>query len=152
MTTSRRTIVIRGATALVGFLMFSLVAGFVAGYLAATGVTVPGAVAFWILTPVAIALMAGSMWIGALWMRSIDEAAREAHKAAWYWGGTGGMAVGGVLMILSYLPGAEAVKIAAWMPGRADPAAYATTGALALMGLMMIGYVIVWAWWWLARR
>ena len=39
-----------------------------------------------------------------------DEAAREAHKAAWYWGGSGGMAVGGVLICLATLPQAGVIS------------------------------------------
>ena len=112
----------------------------------------PNGAAFWILVTVAVFIMAASIGLGALWMNSIDEAAREAHKAAWYWGGSSGMAVGGVLIILAGLPMARTVDIPAFFVGRDDPAVYAASGAMAMMLLMLLGYTIVWAWWWMARR
>ena len=81
-----------------------------------------------------------------------DEAAREAHKASWFYGGTGGLAVGGVFIILASTPPAARLTLPAWFDGRTDPAAYAATGAVGLMTLMLIGYGVVWGWWWLARR
>ena len=86
------------------------------------------------------------------WMRSIDEAAREAHKSAWFWGGCGGMAVGGVFFILASIPPAAALEIPSWFSGRTDPAAYAATGGGALALLMVVGYTLAWAWWWWKRR
>ena len=85
-------------------------------------------------------------------MARIDEAAREAHKASWFYGGSGGLAVGGVFIILASTPPAARLTLPAWFDGRTDPAAYAATGAVGLMALMLIGYGVVWGWWWLARR
>src|SRR5688572_10197530 len=48
---------------------------------------------FWLVAGIAVACMAGAQAITIGWMRAIDEAAREAHKSAWFWGGCGGMAV-----------------------------------------------------------
>ncbi|MNF16570.1 hypothetical protein D3C80_2196450 [compost metagenome] len=62
------------------------------------------------------------------------------------------MAVGGVLVIMASLPQAAAINIPAWYSERTDPAAYAATGAFAMLTLMLIGYTIAWAWWWLGRR
>ncbi|CAN5201455.1 hypothetical protein BH10PSE1_BH10PSE1_10800 [soil metagenome] len=153
MAVSRKTIVLRCVGAVAGFLAFAFIAGGVIGYLDASGVVLElGTIAFWFAALVAVTVMVAAIWVGALWMRSIDEAAREAHKAAWYWGGSSGMAVGGVLMILAILPGAGSVALPVVMDGRTDPAIYAATGAFALMILMLIGYGVVWAWWWLARR
>ncbi|MNE97170.1 hypothetical protein D3C80_1954760 [compost metagenome] len=85
-------------------------------------------------------------------MSSIDEAAQEAHKWAWFWGGSSGMAVGGVLVIMASLPQSAMIQIPAWYSDRTDPAAYAATGAFAMLTLMLIGYTVAWAWWWLGRR
>lgn len=136
---------------IVASLVALFIAGIVVGYLGAHGTIDPDKVRVWVMTPFAVLVMIGSLWIGAAWMRSIDEAAREAHKAAWYWGGTGGMSIAGVFMTLGVLPGAETVD---WpgLYGRTDPAAYAISGAFALMGAMLLGYTVVWCWWWWSRR
>ena len=125
--------------------------GYLVGHLSASaGVGLDKAM-IWGIGIFAVIVMAGAILVGTLWMRSIDEAAREAHKAAWYWGGSGGMAAGGVLMILSFLPQAANISIPSFLSGRTDPAAYAVTGAVGMMSIMMIGYLIVWAWWWIVR-
>ena len=100
----------------------------------------------------AVLMMALALWLGFAWMVRIDEAAREAHKAAWYYGGSVGLAVGGVFIVLATAPPAERFVIASPFDGRTDPAAYAAAGALGMMALMLIGYAVVWGWWWLARR
>ncbi len=153
MTATRRKTVFRIAGAGALLMAAALIGGGVIGYLGAadSGFDTSRA-SFWLMGAIATVLMIGSLAFGVVWMRSIDEAAREAHKAAWYWGGSGGMALGGVGIILSTLPGAETWRIPALLDGRTDPAAYAAVGALGITLLMMIGYTIVWAWWWLARR
>lgn len=100
----------------------------------------------------AVAVMIGAFGIGVVWMRAIDEAAREAHKSAWYWGGSAGMALGGVLLILAILPQAATVELPLWLNGRNDPVAHAVTGAFGLMLFMVTGYSVAWAWWWWKRR
>lgn len=153
MVISRKSIMLRCVGAVVSFLILAFVAGVVIGYLKASGVALDvGTIAFWFAAAFAVVVMVGAIWVGALWMRSIDEAAREAHKAAWYWGGSSGMAVGGVLMILAMLPGADSAPLPTLFEGRTDAAAYAATGAFGLMTLMVTGYGIVWVWWWLVRR
>jgi hypothetical protein len=142
--------------ALVGLIALGLVsyaAGWIVGYQEARGARVDaGQVLFWIAGAVAVASMIGAMVISVAWMRSIDEAAREAHKSAWFWGGCGGMAVGGVFFILASLPPAADIQIPAWFSGRTDPVAYAATGGAALALLMTAGYTLAWAWWWWKRR
>lgn len=100
----------------------------------------------------AVGMMAGAMWVGAAWMRSIDEAAREAHKSAWFWGGLAGMSVGGFAIILSLLPQASSWRLPFTFFGREDPAIHAAIGAYAMQLLMVLGYTVAWAWWWWKRR
>lgn len=92
-----------------------------------------------------------SVVYGFLWMRSIDEAAQEAHKWSWYWGGSVGMAVGMVGLIVAMMP-----AVANWQPPslfeRTDPVAYMASGAFAMLGLMTLGYAVAWLWWWWSRR
>jgi hypothetical protein len=101
---------------------------------------------------VALLLMVGAFWVGVLWMRSIDEAAREAHKWAWYWGGTAGMAVGGALMLLTIVPRDVPLRVPLILGDTPDPAGYAASGAFGLMMLMTLGYSVAWAVWWLRHR
>ena len=105
-----------------------------------------------VLGLVGVCGMAGAIWMGAVWMRSIDEAAQEAHKSAWFWGGSIGAAFGGLAVILSMAP-----QTADWTPPpllfeRQDPVAYAASGAYAMLLLMLLGYGVAWAWWWWKRR
>lgn len=139
------------ALALVGIAVAVVIAAVVALSFAARGVISPGQAVLAVCVPFAIAAMIGGMTLSVVWMRSIDEAAREAHKAAWFWGGCGGMSVGGVFVILAGLPQSAGLRLPSLFADRFDPAAWAATGAMAMLLLMLAGYGIVWAWWWLAR-
>lgn len=139
-----------GCLALAGL---SFITGIVVGYLSAHGAEIDSArVGLGLITFVAVAAMGGAMAVTVAWMRSIDEAAREAHKSAWFWGGCGGMAVGGVLVIIASVPQAAALDIPAALGIRNDPAALMALGAAALGLLMTAGYTLAWAWWWWRRR
>lgn len=106
----------------------------------------------WLFLVLVSALMAFGIWVGAIWMRSIDEAAQEAHKWAWYWGGSCGMAVGSVIAVMSILPQAAELRLPSLWEGRTDPAAYMTAGAALIVMVMLVGYGVAWAVWWLKRR
>lgn len=101
---------------------------------------------------VAAILMIAAIWLGARWMKSIDEAAQEAHKWSWYWGGSVGLAAGMVLILVGSLPMGAGLQVESWFDGRTDPAAYMAMGAVGIVGLMMIGYLVAWALWWFQRR
>lgn len=153
MKSVRSKFFVKVAGGLALLMLGAFVGGGVIGYLSVSNPDLDiGSASIWIIGAIAALLMIGALAVGVVWMRSIDEAAQEAHKAAWYWGGTGGMAVGGVLLILAAQPAAARWSLPSILSDRADPAAYAATGAFGLMFLMIIGYAIVWAWWWLARR
>lgn len=134
-----------------GLLAFFLIL-FILGMAVSYGSTSARTSASLLMGGVAVILMTGAFWTGVIWMRSIDEAAREAHKWAWYWGGTAGMALGGVLMLLSVIPRETPVQIPLVLGETADPAGYAASGAFALMMLMSLGYSVAWAIWWLRHR
>lgn len=104
-----------------------------------------------ISTVAAVGLMAMAVVVGTAWMRALDEAAREAHKSAWYWGGSAGLAVAGIGIMLATMPWAAAYQPIPIAPGRDDPAAWMATGAFIMMVLMLAGYGVAWAWWWLSR-
>ena len=149
----KRKIITQSVIAFGLFVLAAFVMGGVLGYLEAQGQDITSSAgALWAVGGFAAVTMLISLWVGFKWMSSIDEAAQEAHKWAWYWGGSGGMAVGGVLVIMASLPQAAAIEIPAWYSDRVDPAAYAASGAFAMLILMLIGYGLAWAWWWWARR
>lgn len=135
---------------LIAIMVATLIVGIGVGFLVARGVVDEDNAIVTLMTIFAVVLMIGAMLVSVAWMRAIDEAAREAHKAAWFWGGCSGMAVGGVGIVLASLPQAQALQFTTF-DGRTDPVAYMAAGAFAMMMLMTLGYVIVWAWWWLAR-
>ena len=149
----KRKHIIQSVMAFGLIVLAAFVMGGVLGYLEAKGQDInTSSAALWAVGVFAALTMLISLWVGLKWMSSIDEAAQEAHKWAWFWGGSGGMAVGGVLVIMASLPQAAVINIPAWYSDRTDPAAYAATGAFAMLTLMIIGYGVAWAWWWLGRR
>lgn len=145
-------VIVRSLVGLLILMALLFVAGVVVGFLSAKGSLDADRALVWVVAAMAVIIMTGGMVVTVAWMRSIDEAAQEAHKAAWFWGGTAGMMVGGILIILTVLPQARTWAIPSGFEGRADPAAYAATGGAAMMLIMVLGYTIVWAWWWWRRR
>ena len=94
-------------------------------------------------------VMAGGLMICIWWWRRLDEAAREAHKWAWYWGGSTGMLVGLVLMLVLTTRPADIVLPASL--GQ-TPADLVGAGMIITLGFQLVGYGLAWAWWWLGRR
>lgn len=95
------------------------------------------------------ALMAAAAAI-FIWWRNIDEAAREAHKWSWYWGGSAGLCVVLVLFLLVNLTGGQFGHgaIAAWgLAGRELEAGMAA-GVLP----PALGYTLAWGVWWARHR
>lgn len=96
-----------------------------------------------------LALVAASLVAVLLHWRRLDEAAREAHKAAWYWGGSLGLGVAGIgIGYLLARPEADLSRYAI----RPDDAGLLLSGALYVIAAQFVGYVVVWAWWWWSRR
>lgn len=88
--------------------------------------------------------------VGALswhWWTQLDEVAREAQKFGWYWGGSAGIVVAGTVMILV---DKGAMTAPAFLLQAASTPFVA--GAMMVLGAQMIGFVVVWAGWWLAHR
>ena len=81
-----------------------------------------------------------------VYWRNIDEAAREAHKFAWFWG-----SVAGMLVVLPFAVVTSAEHLVA-MFGPHSPAEWALGGVMALLIAQMAGYGLVWAGWWLRQR
>lgn len=104
--------------------------------------------------PSSTALMAMTLGFAALvfvvtgrYWRGIDEAAREAQKSAWFWGGS----IGGAVAFLGMMSNPFGV-VDAIVPASADREALLVYGAVIGMVGQMIGYFLAWAYWWARRR
>ncbi len=89
----------------------------------------------------------GIIAIVVLWWRRVDEAAREAHKWAWWWGGSPGMAAGGI--------GVMALINGEWADARLagfEPDTLVGLSVVAVLGVQIVGYTLAWLWWWAVRR
>lgn len=141
------------ALCIAGFFALAAFAGFVMGAVrnAGEGTFGAGVGLIWLALPLALVVAAGSLWFGAVWMKSIDEAAQEAHKWAWYWGGSTGMAVAMVGFLLAFMPQSTGWTLPT-IGGRTDAVAYAVTGGGFVIVLMLAGYSLAWALWWFQRR
>lgn len=95
-------------------------------------------------------VVAGLAAAGALswhWWTKLDEVAREAQKFGWYWGGSAGILASGTVMIL--VDSGRMTAPAFLLQAASSPF---VAGAMMVLGAQMIGFVIVWAGWWLAHR
>ncbi len=115
------------------------VAGGVAGAFGDRGIAGGGAVA--VVTGLSMALV---LWSCARWWRGLDEAAQEAHKWAWWWGSTFGLAIGGVALFTLMMI-AENLFVG-------EPKTLFLGGAAVVIGFQTVGYAVAWAIWWLRRR
>lgn len=92
--------------------------------------------------------LVGGVWAMRLMLRywrGLDELARDAHKTAWFWGGSLGT-------LIVWVP--LSIAFAVEMNGKSiDPALTgAYLGALALFGAQIVGYGLFWAGFWLRNR
>ncbi|MBL8554782.1 MAG: hypothetical protein JNL41_10925 [Phenylobacterium sp.] len=98
-----------------------------------------------------LALILGwSAVIGVILMRywrGIDEAAREAQKWAWYWGGSIGMGVAAVGLAMNPFD-----VVGLLVPAGADRRSLLLHGAGVVMFGQLIGFHLAWAYWWWSRR
>ncbi|MBU1324457.1 MAG: hypothetical protein KJ676_04380 [Alphaproteobacteria bacterium] len=126
----------------------SVLVGMVVGGLSALIDAFGGAAA----DPLRIALLALSImavvWVCVAWWRDADEAVREAHKWAWYWGGSTGMAC---VILLFALSTWEVIDVTLPPLGN-GPGDLIMTGVALTVGAQGIGYVVAWAAWWLRHR
>lgn len=87
-----------------------------------------------------------------VWWRSLDELAREAHKIAWFWGGSFGM-----LLVLPVIIGIlEMVRRDALdlkeMPPEIGLVLGLSIGVGAAVGGAVLGYFIAWLIFWARKR
>ena len=94
-------------------------------------------------------LAAAAIWLTLIYWRAIDEAAREAQKSAWLWGGSLGMGLGIIAVVLAAqgMFGFEALA-----PADLAPERLLIRGALMMVGGQLAGFFVAWAYWWWRRR
>lgn len=85
-----------------------------------------------------------------LWWKQADEAVREAHKTAWFWGGGIGVLLAFAFGLLNAIfKGAIARKIAILIFGSVGYGDYGVEfGLYIALCFASIGYLINWALWW----
>lgn len=88
-------------------------------------------------------------FISVKWWRTLDEAAQEAHKWAWWWGGSWGMAAGFIVIGALYLLDRD--DAVGGLLGN-SPSAIFYHGAMAIVLAQTLGYALCWSLWWLSRR
>jgi hypothetical protein len=120
-----------------------VIAGGIAGGVSAAFGETAGAGPLIVAGSVGLAMAAG-LWVCARWWRALDEAAQEAHKWAWWWGSTFGLAIGGVALFTLAYATPDALTAA--------PKDLLLGGAGILALGQTVGYGIAWAFWWLQRR
>src|SRR5690606_14710418 len=97
----------------------------------------PGSMGFWATVTFTGVMMAAVLGVSVWWWRRLDEAAREAHKWAWYWGGSSGMLIGLVLMLTLTTRPAD-IAIPAGLGE--TPADLVGAGMLIILGFQLVGY------------
>lgn len=98
---------------------------------------------------VALAAGMGAMWQSWRWWVKVDEAVREAHKASWFWGGSFGLvAVGAVATPLVAISAGLAPAVSGLTRSEAG---FMLAGVVTTVFLLLLGYVVCWAGWWLSR-
>lgn len=137
-----------GARGLIGIALFVLVLGLVGGIGAGFLSDVPGVGGLVGSGVFLLLVMAGTLVISAWWWRRLDEAAREAHKWAWYWGGCTGMVVG---MAAVLTLATRDIEIERFLPADTNAGDLIVTGMMSILLFQLAGYTLAWGWWWLAR-
>ena len=106
-----------------------------------------GPLALVLMALVVTGLSALAVWLTSKYWGRIDEAAREAHKWAWFWGGN----IALVPVMVGFVTLLQRPDLGAplWPGFPPEPAYYVATGGLIVVFLLMIGYILAWIGWWL---
>lgn len=126
-------------------MLIGAVIGAVSGLAEGLGLAVPPVVSGLVVLAVGGLIL----WLSARWWIVADEAVREAHKFSWFWGGSAGMVVVGAVAIPLVGVARGSVEGFGLTPGEA---AMFVNGVGFTLALMLIGYGLCWAGWWLTRN
>ena len=96
---------------------------------------------------IAIPVAGAAFWFVAQYWRALDEVAREAHKWSWYWGGTAGMMLAFVLLMV------RQIGLVDWLAAGAEsPQHLLMHGGLVVIACQLLGATVAWLLWWARRR
>jgi hypothetical protein len=124
-----------------------ILAGAVAGGISGAMASISGEGGAGVAAVVAVSTglaMAAVLWACDRWWRGLDEAAQEAHKWAWWWGSTFGLAIGGVALFTLVFAAGDGLS--------GEPKDLLLGGAALVAGVQTVGYGVAWAVWWLKRQ
>lgn len=97
-----------------------------------------------------VLIMGAAMVYSIRWWRGVDEAVRQAHSWAWYWGGSTGLAFVGIFYMASVFTDGEVSRRLVEMLGVAGREVELGVGIATVP--MLFGYGIAWVIWWLRHR
>ena len=141
------TIPARRRMSLIAVIFSCAVIGMIIGALSAAIDLFNGPIATAVITGLCVLAMGVALWLTVIWWRGADEAVREAHKWAWWWGGSSGMAVAVALILVANLR----PEILGEMESLAE-SDILIAGVILTLSLQIVGYVVAWAGWWLSKR
>lgn len=133
---------VKAQAIIVGAGVVGLLIGGGGAMLEATEITVPAPA----MAAGAFVLIAALIWVSLLYWRLIDEAAKEAHKFAWYWGGCAALLLAFPAMLLAN----DETLVAVFGPR--GPVDWVVGGMQAVIVTQLVGYGVAWVGWWLARQ
>ena len=91
-----------------------------------------------------------------LYMRRLDEAAWQAQKDAWLWGGMIGMTAGILTLAMPFVSAPIAERVVAYAARAGEDTVSPVQAALVLGAVCVavaqsIGFLVAWAIWWMRR-
>lgn len=110
-----------------------------------------------VMLPLAMACL---LWAGAMatlhWKR-LDEAAKAAHRWAWYWGSSLGLALALLFAAIAFTAPSALSFAQGWVDanveqGRPPAAIWLFLGVMATGVAQGLGFIGAYIYWWLAKR
>jgi hypothetical protein len=118
------------------------------GFLEGAGVSLKGPIPTFLSIGLVIVLTAVALFAAKHHWRAIDELARDAHKTAWYWGGS--LAMGLSAAAIMIVPSINA-DIQALVRAQSPEAALAAGGFIVCISTL-VGYLIAWIYIWMRKQ
>lgn len=126
-----------------GLILLGMITGFIASAHHIAGFRLPA----WGALALVVLVIPAAGYLTLRWWRLLDEVAQEAHKFAWYWGGSAGIMVACLVMILVE----RGVIPAPMIMGPSVSDAF-SAGAVTVLMSQLAGYLVAWAGWWWSHR